>query len=55
MNSPGVIVSCCYSEGRPGYYEKYADRLEASLAERVMMLEAAVENARRLYAPLEER
>ena len=31
MNSPGVIVSCCYSEGRPGYYEKYADRLEASL------------------------
>lgn len=25
------IVSCCYSEGRPDYYKKYADRLEASL------------------------
>jgi hypothetical protein len=25
------IVSCCYSEGRPDYYAKYADRLEASL------------------------
>lgn len=25
------IVSCCYSEGQRGYYDKYADRLEASL------------------------
>ena len=25
------VVSCCYSEGRPDYYKKFADRLEASL------------------------
>lgn len=27
-----VIVSCCYSEARPEYYARYADRLETSLA-----------------------
>jgi hypothetical protein len=29
--TPTCIVSCCHSEGRRGYYDQYADRLEASL------------------------
>lgn len=26
-----IIVSCCYSEGRPDYYKRFAERLGASL------------------------
>ena len=26
-----LVVSCCFAPGNPGYYAKYADRLEASL------------------------